>query len=49
METIKELEEKLNKINIELIHEGYHDGWFLIALKSLKANLLVKLSKIKNA
>lgn len=41
MEKIKVsvIEDKLQKIKIELIHEGYLDGWYIQYLKEKKATL----------
>lgn len=49
MEKMKIIQEKLNKIKIELIHEPYHDGWYVLALKSLKEKLELQLLEINNA
>ena len=38
---IKRLEEEIQRVEIELVHDGYHDGW---TLKHLK-NKLKKLKK----
>jgi hypothetical protein len=42
IETIKE---KLIKIKIELVHEGYHDGWCLKYLREKKTKLELELAE----
>lgn len=49
MENLKIIEDKLKKINIELIFEDHHDGWYILALKNLKNNFEQQILKIKNA
>lgn len=41
----KEIEEKIKNVEIELIHEGYLDGWHIRYLKNLLSKLKAKIKK----
>lgn len=42
------LQNRLFKINIELVHEGYLDGWYLKSLRKEKENLENTLALLDN-
>ena len=41
----KKIKEKIKKVEIELVHEGYLDGWHIRYLKVLLYKLKRKLNK----
>ena len=43
----KKIKENIQKIEIELVHEGYLDGWHIRYLKALLYKLKIKLIKKK--